>query len=176
VDQLTAHGWAELHAYGVRTVIDLPHDHEPGPDLSARPADVATVHPPLDGIGDREFWDEWEFGPQYGTPLYYDPFLKRFPDRVARGIRAIAEAPPGGVLFHCGHGRSRAGLISLIVRAVELGLVDEAATSLEFLTTQGTTAADLILATLAKLDVEDYLHRAGLSDDELDAVRARLVA
>jgi protein-tyrosine phosphatase len=199
VDRLTAAGWAALDAYGVRTVIDLRHDGEPDVDLSPRPAGTATVHLPLDGIEHRDFWDEWEFGPQYGTPLYYDPFLERFPDRAAGVIRAIAQAPPGGVLFHCGHGRSRTGLISLLVlaladvepaaiaadyalsdagvreRATELGLDDEAATSSTFLAERGTTASDLILATLAALDADAYLRRAGLGDEELDAVRGRLL-
>jgi hypothetical protein len=199
VDRLSAAGWAALEAYGVRTVIDLRHDDEPDEDISPRPVGIATVHLPLDGIEERDFWDEWEFGPQYGTPLYYDPFLQRFPDRTAGVIRAIAQAAPGGVLFHCGHGRSRTGLVSLLVlalagveptaiaadyalsdegvhaRAAELGLEDEAAASRAFLAERDTSANDLILATLAALDVEAYLRRAGLSGDELDAVRARLV-
>ena len=60
-------------------------------------------------------------------------------------------------------------------RATELGLEDEAAASRAFLAEQGTSASDQILATLAAHDVEAYLRRAGLSGDELDAVRARLV-
>ena len=73
MDRLSAAGWAALEAYGVRTVIDLRHDDEPDEDLFPRPVGIATVHLPLDGIEERDFWDEWEFGPQYGTPLYYDP-------------------------------------------------------------------------------------------------------
>ncbi len=52
---------------------------------------------------------------------------------------------------------------------------DEAAASRAFLAERGTSATDLILATLAALDAEAYLRGAGLSGNELDAVRARLV-
>ena len=114
-------------------------------------------------------------------------------------IRAIAQAAPGGVLFLCGHGRSRTGLVSLRVlalagveptaiaadyalsdggvhaRATELGLEDEAAARSRVPGRAGHRRDDLILATLAAHDVEAYMRRAGLSGGELDAVRARLV-
>jgi protein-tyrosine phosphatase len=33
-------------------------------------------------------------------------------------LRAIAEAAPGGVVFHCGGGRDRTGLIALLLLAL----------------------------------------------------------
>jgi protein-tyrosine phosphatase len=78
LDRLTAAGWAALEDHGVRTVIDLRNDDERGSDAAPRPARVETVHLPHDAVEDREFWDVWSSGPQYGTPLYYGPHLERF--------------------------------------------------------------------------------------------------
>src|SRR5215217_2076972 len=118
LDELTAAGWAALVAHGVRTVIDLRNDDERHEDAAPRPPEVTTVHLPLDAVEDREFWDVWDSGPQFGTPLYYGPHLERFPERSARVVAAIAEAPPGGVAFHCGGGRDRAGQIAMLVLAL----------------------------------------------------------
>jgi hypothetical protein len=115
LDGLTADGWAALSAHGVRTVIDLRNDDELGADAAPRPASVRTIHLPLDASKDREFWDIWDSGPQFGTPLYYRPHLERFPERSAAVLSAIARAEPGGVAFHCGGGRDRAGQVSMLL-------------------------------------------------------------
>lgn len=104
LDGLNAAGWAALSAYGIRTVIDLRNDDELGTDASTRPASVRTIHLPLDGSEDREFWDIWDNGPQFGTPLYYRAHLERFAERSAAVLSAIARAEPGGVVFHCREG------------------------------------------------------------------------
>src|SRR5919199_5798139 len=74
VDRLTAAGWRALDEHGVRTIIDLRNDDELGRDTAPRPPGVATLHLPLDGVHDRQFWDHWE---RQGPPLYYGPFLER---------------------------------------------------------------------------------------------------
>ena len=73
-DRLTAAGWEALAAHGIRTIVDLRNEDELRPEL-VRPAGVTTVHEPLDGVEDTDFWDEWGTGPQFGTPLYYRPHL-----------------------------------------------------------------------------------------------------
>lgn len=113
MQSLEGRGWEEVEAYGIRTVIDLRSEHEIGPDASPRPASIETVTIPLDVTEVREFWDVWENGPQFATPLYYRPHLERFPVRSAEVVRAIATAPPGGVAFHCQGGRDRAGQVSI---------------------------------------------------------------
>jgi protein tyrosine/serine phosphatase len=197
VDRLTAAGWAALHDHGVRTIVDLRNDDELRADIAPRPADVATQHLPLDGIEDTEFWEHWK---HQAPPLYYGPFLGRFPGRVVAVMSAVARAGPGGVLIHCVGGRDRTGLIAMLLlalvgvapddiaddhalsaeRLVELyaraGEVDQGAIIDELLEREGTTARELILTTLAALDVEGYLRAAGLGDDDLTAVRERLLA
>jgi protein-tyrosine phosphatase len=187
LDGLTAAGWAALEAHGVRTVIDLRNEDERRPGLAPRPAALTTLHVPYDSSDDAEFWDRWATGPQFGTPLYYRPFLERFPDRTARVMTAIAHAGPGGVLFHCARGRDRAGLVAILLLALAGVAPDDIAAdyslsadavegpSIEaFLASQGTSTHEIIVSLLASLDVESYLRAAGLIDSDLRALRGRL--
>lgn len=59
-----------------------------------------------------------------GTPLYYRPFLDAKPGRIAAVLTAIARVH-GGVIFHCGAGRDRTGLISLLLLSIA-GVTPEA--------------------------------------------------
>src|SRR6185503_13533866 len=59
VNRLTAVGWSQLQAYGVRTIIDLRDADERGPDAAPRPVDLTTVELPLEDLTDTEFWQEW---------------------------------------------------------------------------------------------------------------------
>ncbi len=197
VDRLTAGGWEALRAHGVRTIIDLRNDDELRPDLAPRPPDVATLPLALDGIEDQEFWEHWK---EQAPPLYSGPFLGRFSGRVVDVVAAVARAPRGGVLIHCVGGRDRTGLVAMLLLALagvsaediaddhalsaerlvvmyaRSGEADQGAMIDEFLEREGTTARELILTTLASLDVEGYLRAAGLRDDDLAAVRERLLA
>lgn len=199
LQRLEAKGWEEVEALGIRTVIDLRNESEIGSDTAPRPASIKTMNIPLDVTEDREFWDVWETGPQFATPLYYRPHLERFPERSAAVLRAIATAPPGGVVFHCQGGRDRAGQISMLVlalagvdsEAIAADYVlsdarlrrlylsrdqeDEAPKIVAFLRDQGTTATELIVALLTEFDVEATLRAGGLSEADLAALRARLV-
>jgi hypothetical protein len=199
LDGLTAAGWEALVAYGVRTVVDLRNDDERGPDAAPRPAEVRTVHLPLDAVEDREFWSVWDSGPQFGTPLYYGPHLERFPERSAAVIAAVADAAPGGVVVHCGGGRDRAGQISLLLLALAgvtpaaiaadhalsagrltaryaaRGEPDQGPLLAAFLAGEGTSAEEVVLDLLASVDVEARLRAGGLTGAHLVALRTRLV-
>jgi protein-tyrosine phosphatase len=199
LDHLTDAGWASLWAHGVRTVVDLRNDDELAADRVARPDGLATVRVPLDGTDDEEFWARWASGPQFGTPLYYGPHLQRMPERSAAAVRAIARARAGGVVFHCGLGRDRTGLVAMLVLALagvapadiaadyelssdrvapalaRLGRDDDSAALARFLAERGTTGAGAILATLEAVDVAARLRAGGLTDGDVAALRARLV-
>jgi len=198
LQNLEARGWEEVEAYGVRTVIDLRNENEIGADVSPRPASIETVNIPLDVTEARDFWEAWGHGPQFATPLYYGPHLERFPERSAQVVRAIATAPPGGVVFHCQGGRDRAGQISMLVLALagvepeaiaadyalsderlrplylSRGEEDEAPKIAAYLRDQGTTARDLIVELLDELDIEATLIGAGLEHGDVTALRRRL--
>lgn len=198
--RLSADGWESLVAHGVRTIIDLRNDDERGDDAARRPDFLTTINLPLDMSDDREFWGEWESGPQFGTPLYFGPHLRRFPERNAKVVAAIANAAPGGVAFHCGGGRDRAGQVAMVLLTLAgvdpdeiaadyalsaerlrplyaaQGRDDENAVLEAFLLRErGTTAEQAIVETLASVDVERQLLEGGLTTDDLVALRTRLV-
>jgi hypothetical protein len=197
-DQLTDHGWSALHAYGIKTVIDLRHGQDHDLESRSRPSDLAIFGEPLDDVEDTEFWQRWGGGLDC-TPLYYRAFLDRFPTRIARVIAAVADAPTGGVLVHCASGRDRTGLITLLLLAIgsvpveaiaadyalsaqrlepawqALGLDDQNSKIDALLARHGTTAQQAVLTTLDALDVSAYLHGAGVTTAQLRAVRVRLL-
>ena len=49
--------------------------------------------------------------PAEKTKAVYLDFLERFGPNFAAAIRAIADAPPGGVVVHCQGGKDRTGLV-----------------------------------------------------------------
>jgi len=162
----------------VRTIIDLRNDAE-RVEAGSAPAGIEVVHIALDQLDeDANFWTHWMNGPQFGTPLYYGPFVERFPDQLECVLDAVERARPGGVLFHCVGGRDRTGLVAIALLTVagvtpeliaadyELGaarahthdpVLDE------FLARRGTSARQLVMDLVASL----HLNRPGL--------RARLV-
>jgi protein-tyrosine phosphatase len=198
LDRLTPAGWNALEAYGVRTVIDLRNDDERGGTVASRPASVTTVHLPHDAIEEREFWEahpDWAAA----TPVYYAAHLERFPERSARVVAEIAQAPAGGVAFHCVDGRDRTGLIAVLLLAfagveaseitadyalsdermgpawAEQGFPDRANEAARFLNSHDTSAAKLLEALVDEVDLEARLRDGGLEDADLVALRERLV-
>jgi protein tyrosine/serine phosphatase len=199
LNHLTAEGWSALYAHGIRTIVDLRNDDEIAKDTNPRPAGIATVHVPLDDSADAEFWQYCWDNELDGSPLYYQLFLDRKPARCAAAVAAVARAGPGGVRIHCGAGRDRSGLVSMLLLALvgvapddiisdyELstarlapawsawGYDDQGAIIADILKRKHTTARALLVDLLAAFDAGAYLRAAGLSDDDLAAVRARLL-
>ncbi|WP_424534998.1 tyrosine-protein phosphatase [Sphaerisporangium viridialbum] len=196
-DRLTAEGWSALRAYGIRTLVDLRNDREVRAWNGYRPPWIRVLRAPLDDDGDTEFWERRRH--LYGTPLYYRTFLEHKPGRCAAAITAIAQAPPGGVLFHCVAGRDRTGIVALLLLALagvapadiasdyeltterlgplyaKLGEEDEAPMIRRRLLKENTSAREIILTTLAELDVEAHLLDGGLHKDDLETLRTRLL-
>jgi protein-tyrosine phosphatase len=199
LDHLTPAGWSALQAHGIRTIIDLSSDQERQASVTPPVAGLATLHEPLEDYADTAFWQQWRDTGLWLTPLYYQAFLNRFPERCAAVIATIAQAQPGGVLVHCGVGRDRTGLITLLLlslagvaptgiaedyelsagclplRFAALGEEDDDPYIQECLARENTSARAVILAILASLEVETYLYSGSLSKAELEAVRTRLL-
>jgi protein-tyrosine phosphatase len=198
-DRLTPAGWSALRAHGIRTLVDLRNDEERQAGATPRAAGLVTLHLPLDAAADTGFWEHcWDNGLD-GTPLYYRPFMERNPQRCAAAVAAVAQARPGGVLVHCGIGRDRTGLVTMLLLALAGVAPDDIAVDYELsadrlqplragsggnnqrrspeeaLARRNTTARAVILATLGSFDVEAHLRAGGLRDDDLAAVRARLL-
>jgi protein-tyrosine phosphatase len=211
VSQLSEAGWRALVDHGIRTVIDLRDDHEREEDPPAElPVDV--VHVPFMEASDAE-WEEIAeeiesasaAAPDVPTSTrdVYLIFLERFKDNVAASIRAVADAPEGGVVIHCVGGKDRTGLLAAFLLhlagvddetiAADYALSEErllprheawfaAATSeeeLERLKKIAQTPAASMTGVFQALErrygsVEGYLRDAGVGDGEIARARARL--
>jgi hypothetical protein len=113
-------------------------------------------------------------------------------------LAAIAAAPPGGVLVHCFGGRNRTGRIvvlaltlagvaardiaadyelsteRLAARYAHHGEEDQGPPLEAYLASRGTSAGELIAATVAALDLAALLRAGGLTGSEPAALRTRL--
>jgi protein-tyrosine phosphatase len=211
IRRLTDAGWAALLEYGVRTVVDLRGDHEMQEDAPAH-VDVEVVHVPFMEANDREFeeiQDEVERAAQAAPDVaaatrdVYLIFLAHFKKNVAAGIRAVAQAPEGGVVVHCVGGKDRTGLLTAFLLhlagvdveqiAADYALSEErlkprheewfaqaeTEAELERLRRIAQTPAESIVGVFQELErrygsVEGYLRSGGLGDEDLARARARL--
>ena len=208
---LTDEGWQALVDYGMKTVVDLRTDEELAADP---PADlpVSVSHVPFIET-DRGDWPEVEAeleaivkaAPDVATATrdVYLLFLERFAENVASAVRAVADAPDGGVVVHCAGGKDRTGLVTaLLLHLAGVGIQEIArdyALSEERLRTRHEewlaraeseeererlqrvmqTPADSMRGVLEELErrygsVEGFLRHGGLTNDELARARARL--
>ena len=212
VRQLSDDGWQALVDHGIRTVIDLRGDHERAEDPPGE-VPVEVVHVPFLEAGEAE----WEgigneldaavaAAPDVATATHdvYLIFLERFRSNVAAAVRAVANAPDGGIVIHCAGGKDRTGLLSAFLLhlagvdsaeiAADYALSEErlrprheawfeAAESeedLERLRRIAQTPAASMVGVFAELEqryggVEAYLRDAGVTDEELELVRERLL-
>jgi protein-tyrosine phosphatase len=184
--RLTAAGWSALYAHGIRTIISLrTHGQvEDVPDTASRPSDLTTVCVEIEDITDAGFVQQWVVNDLWSTPLYYRDALKRWPERHAAALSAIARAQPGGVLFHCIRGVDRTGIMTILLLASVGVTPDDIVADYELsldperealLAREHTSTRDVIHATLDWLDIDAYLREGGLSQDDLAAIRARLL-
>jgi protein tyrosine/serine phosphatase len=211
VRRLTDAGWAALLDYGIRTVVDLRGDHEMDEDAPAH-IDVEVVHVPFMEANDREFEEiqtevetAAEAAPDVASATrdVYLIFLEHFKKNVAAGIRAVAQAPAGGVVVHCVGGKDRTGLLTAFLLhlagvdveqiAADYALSEErlkprheewfaqagTEAELERLRRIAQTPAESIVGVFDELasrygSVEGYLRSGGLGDEDLARARARL--
>jgi protein tyrosine/serine phosphatase len=185
--KLTADGWSAFYKHGVRTIISLRTDGVDESDYfktAPQSPDIITIDVAIEDFTDVEFVKQWVETDLWCTPLYYRDALKRWSERHVNVIRAIGQAKPGGVLFHCKRGYDRTGIIALLVLALAGVSPEDIAADYELsvdpvreelLTGQHTTTSETIFATLAALDVEGYLRSGGLSQTDLEAIRNRFL-
>ena len=194
VDSITPAGWEQVFQTGIRTIVDLRQPRERDRDAARRPSWVHTEAVDLDGLENEEFWQGYWNNGLVGTALYYVPHLEAMPERAVAALSAIVSAPPGGVLFHCVHGRDRTGLISLLLlsaidtdpeeivddylETVRLGIVraawsyrnnDEPAID-AFCRSLGTSTEDAFRSALASLDLNRVLSSANMSQRDRGAL------
>lgn len=184
--RLRAEGWSALYAYGIRTILSLRTYGMAEDDLDVMPPypDLVTVKVAIEDMTDGEFVQKWASSGLWCTPLYYHDALRRWPERHAAAISAIARAQPGGVLIHCRRGNDRTGIISLLLLALAGVTPDDMIADYELspdperdelLGREHSSVRVALLSALAGLDIDSYLLKGGASQGDLAAIRERLL-
>jgi protein-tyrosine phosphatase len=210
VGKLSPAGWDALVAYGIHTVVDLRFDEERAAD-PPRDVPVEVVHVSILGELDSERLAALdrraaeEHDEVASTRLVYLDMLDAHPERFARAVAAVADAPEGGVLVHCQGGKDRTGLVTaLLLRLAgvdrETIAADYDATTPNLADTHARWIAEApddeerarrrrisaspgpaMLAVLEELErrhgsVSAYLRAGGADEEQLARARARLRA
>jgi hypothetical protein len=204
VRRLSESGWRQLVDYGIERIVDLRfHDELEADPPATIPVEVVHVPvlpdpasadwPEIDAVGDA--------APDNvsATKAVYLEFLGRYALGFGQAFSAVASAPPGGVLVHCMAGKDRTGLLSALLLRVAGVSVEEVAADYALSERNllplwqpwfdsatddqerrrrlrmAATPAAAMAGVLEELgDERAYLRAAGVTDDELDAVRVRL--
>jgi protein-tyrosine phosphatase len=193
---VTPIGWQQLAECGVRTVIDLRGPNEDSAYPTTYPDRLTRICVDLDGLSNSDFWAEYRADGRFGTALYYLPHLTAMPMRMGAVLQGIADAPTGGVLFHCMGGRDRTGMVAMVLLAAaqvrpEEILDDYLATvgsaqllaqttgrsnaepAIEELCRSfGSSTAGAFTDALAGLDLKELFTGAGLSADTVAQIRS----
>jgi len=167
VRSLTDVGWKELAAHGVATVVDL-RSHGELADDPPRELGLGVVHVPLYAEEGDPVWreiDQVKLPATDGvdqTRRFYLETLRRWDDRFAAAIAAVAEARAGGVVVHCKVGKDRTGLVAaLLLRLAGVSIT--------------TVAADYALSS-SNLETQALPWVEEASDELERARRLRIVA
>ena len=207
VRQLTDEGWRAVVDYGVRTIVDLRSNEELAEDPPAE-LPVDAVH--VSFFDDNpEVFEEVEAASESApdhaeaTRRVYLIFLEHFKANVAAAVRAVGNAPDGGVVVHCHGGKDRTGLVSaFLLRLAGVPIAEVAADyalseerlrtrheewfaqaaderELERLHRISKTPAASMVGVLEELErrygsIAGFLKAGGATDEDLARARARL--
>ena len=115
---LSRNDLAILLSYPVRTVIDLRSSDETakGPNsffnvdsISYIPASIIDFS--TDNLGTSDF----EVALSQSMGAFYISMLEQKKEALRYVFSTMAYAPPGGILFHCTHGKDRTGVVSALL-------------------------------------------------------------
>lgn len=194
-----------LHSYGVRAVIDLRDESEVQqmPDVSLG-RDVTYVNIPLLGFNaaDVERIERLIAADEFSMDDVYKSILENY-EGVRACFKFIAEAPKGCVLFHCAVGKDRTGVLAMLLLSLAgvdkwdivadysqswAHLMRDEAFREDWLNESGNAFRDgmtsdpktiefaLDLLEMEHGSVEDYLLECGVPDEDVAAVRQRLLS
>ncbi len=202
--RLTREGQAALVAHGVRTIIDLRSSSEqiaPHPFANPSQHDAPPTYLALPLQDDEDKAANAELHAEASVQKAYALYLDRFAPRVGAVIRAVADAPVGGVLVHCHAGKDRTGVVVALLLALagvpratiaaNYALSDALLRPLYARTGVGgardapgqhlASRPDVMLATFAHLDaryggVRTYLATCGIGARDMERIKERLCA
>ena len=165
--RLSQAGLAAVRAAALARIIDLRWQRECDLEPSPFAGDPVYRHVPM-------LEEELTYQVPHDT---YAPMLDHNQSRIADAFRALAGAPPGGVVVHCHGGRDRTGVLVALALAVA-GVPGD-----QIVADYGRSPERLPVAmanTLEHLDAryggaESYLREIGVPDADIAAVRSRLV-
>lgn len=195
--RLTADGVAMVRAYGVSRIIDLRREVECASSPSPFSGSTTYLNLPVQDPADPD-------NERLALADIYLTMVDARPELFAGAVRAIAEAPAGGVVVHCAGGKDRTGIVVALalsvvgvtpeVIAADYALTEERLRDLDAAFLTGITDPEFreIVArlqptppenmskVLKHLDstyggVENFLLRNGLAPGHLDALRSRLL-
>ena len=169
IANLTAQGCAEFATLGIRTVVDLRTTAEraSAPEAACVSEQAPIVLAPMPipyGMGPEAY-----IGDLDAT------------DAVQAAFQAFGDPAAYPAYFHCTYGRDRSGVLAAVI-LLALGASRDAVMAEYELSNAGGVGAfpDSLQAVLDEIGrrggVEAYLASAGVSVDELTALRARLIA
>ncbi len=194
-----------LYNYGVRAIIDLRDSEEVNnaPDTMIHPDVVYTNIPLLDfNAAEVDELKKQFDADTFSMENIYQTILENY-DAIRACFRFIAEAPEGCVLFHCAVGKDRTGILAMLL--LSLAGVDKWDIIANYVQTWANLMRDevfsedwydasnswfrdgmksgpeLIEFAYDLLEqnhgtVEDYLLECGVRDEDVAAVRLRLLA
>jgi protein-tyrosine phosphatase len=203
---LTESGCQALVGHGVRTIVDvrLPDEAAEASYQFMAEGDHGILYVNASLFNpDPATWPDLSDMPPLAED--YKGIVDRNQPQVAAIMRAIADAPEGGVLVHCAAGKDRTGIVvallldlagvphDLIAADYALSSANIESRTREWIESapeeraereaailRGTTLPEVMLAVLAHLDAryggaEGYLLAAGCTADHVARVRARLM-
>jgi len=185
--KLTPEGWDALYNHGIRTIVSLrTHGfNEKDHPLVVPPyPNIHVVSVEIEDVTNKEFVEKWATSDLWGTPLYWTDALNLWANRHADALKAIAQAQPGGVFFHCIRGYDRTGIIAFLTLALAGITLKDITADYELsadpvrdklLAERNTNAYQVLQKTLEGIDIENYLLNGGMTQDDLAALRARLL-
>lgn len=194
---LTAEGVQAVRRSGVSRILDLRGEAEASAAPSPFVGDPLLVAQSLQDPADPDHGQ-----PTIVAACTW--MLDRRPELFAAAVKAIADEPDGAVVVHCHGGKDRTGMVVALALSVA-GVPEEEIVADYFLTQERMagllaeqladepdpsqhpeliefrdTRAESMVAILHHLDEkyggpEPYLRHGGLTDDDLDRLRRRLI-
>lgn len=185
--RLTENGWSMLYEHGIRTIVSLRtygFDEKDHPVVIPPHPDIQVVSVEIEDVTNKEFVQKWATTDLWGTPLYWTDALNLWAHRHAAALKAIAQAQPGGVFFHCIRGYDRTGIIAFLTLALAGVSLKDITVDYELsvdsvrdrlLAERNTNAYEVLQKTLDGIHLENYLLEGGMTKNDIIALRARFL-